>query len=72
MENGRYAMQTPEEYRGYAEECERLARSGPAEHRETLLKIARGHECAANAEKRNNDLDTAPRGFFSFRSSFVQ
>src|SRR4051812_46333604 len=44
----------PEEYRKYAEECERIARRGPPEHKETLLKIAKAwRECAASAEKKS-------------------
>ena len=34
-------MDSPTEYRRYAEECERLAREGPPEHREVLLAIAK-------------------------------
>jgi|SRR5712692_4774673 len=49
-------MQNPKDYRRYAEECERIARSASPEHQETLLKIARAwRECALNAEKRNSD-----------------
>ncbi len=49
-------MQTPEEYRKYAEECERIARNGPPEHRETLLKIANAwRQYAASAEKGKED-----------------
>jgi hypothetical protein len=56
-------MQTPEEYRKYAEECERIASSGPPEHRETLLKIARAwRECAASAERRNSDQPSSIDG----------
>ncbi len=49
-------MQTREEYRKYAEECERIARNGPPEHRETLLKIANAwRRYAASAEKGKED-----------------
>jgi hypothetical protein len=34
-------MHTPEEYRKYAEECERIARSVSPENRRILLNIAR-------------------------------
>jgi hypothetical protein len=33
-------MQTPEEYRKYAEECERLARMGPPDKADIMLAIA--------------------------------
>src|SRR6185295_7800543 len=37
-------------------ECERLARNGPPDHRETLIKIANAwRELAINAEKRNKN-----------------
>jgi hypothetical protein len=46
-------MRTAEEYRQYAEECERMAKKGSTEHRETLLKIAKAwRECAHEAEQR--------------------
>jgi hypothetical protein len=58
--HGRGAMQTPDEYRKYAEECERIARNGPQEHQETLLKIARAwRECAENAEKRSKEMPSS-------------
>ena len=48
-------MQKPEDYRKYAEECERMAKSGPVEHRETLLRIAKAwRDCALEAEKRQD------------------
>jgi len=34
-------MQDAKEYWRYAEECERIAREGPPEHKETLLGIAK-------------------------------
>jgi hypothetical protein len=44
-------MQGPKEYWWYAEECERLARDGPTEHKETLLGIAKAwRKCARLAE----------------------
>jgi hypothetical protein len=48
-----HAMQDAKEYWRYAEECERIAREGPPEHRETLLGIAkawRRHARLAEAE----------------------
>jgi hypothetical protein len=48
--------QTPAENRKYAEECERIARNGPLEHREILLKIANAwRQYAASAEKERED-----------------
>jgi hypothetical protein len=56
-------MQTPEEYRKYAEECERIARNGPPEHRETLLKIANAwRQYAASAEKGKEDQPSSLDG----------
>jgi hypothetical protein len=53
-------MQTPEEYRKYAEECERIARNGPLEHREILLKIANAwRQCAAKGKE---DQPSSPDG----------
>jgi hypothetical protein len=47
---------TPDEYRKYAQECERIARDGSPENRETLLKIARAwRERADDAEKKIKD-----------------
>ena len=46
-------MRTAAEYRRYAEDCERMASTGLAEHREALLKIAKAwRECALEAEQR--------------------
>jgi hypothetical protein len=46
-------MQKPSEYLKYAEDCERMAKSGPVENRETLLKIAEAwRQCAAEAMRR--------------------
>jgi hypothetical protein len=48
-----HAMQDAKKYWRYAEECERIAREGPPEHRETLLGIAkawRRHARLAEAE----------------------
>jgi hypothetical protein len=45
-------MQSPAEYRKYAEECERIAREGAAEHRPALLEIAKAwRACAEEAER---------------------
>jgi len=56
-------MQTPEEYRRYAEECERMARDGPPENRESLLKIASAwRECADNAENKIKDTSSSVDG----------
>jgi hypothetical protein len=56
-------MQTPEEYRKYAEECERIARNGPPEHQEILLKIANAwRQYAANAEKEKKDQPSSLDG----------
>jgi hypothetical protein len=56
-------MQTPEEYRRYAEECERMARDGPPENRESLLKIASAwRECADSAEKKIKDEPSSVDG----------
>jgi hypothetical protein len=47
-------MDSPEEYRTYAEECERMARNGPLENKEPLLAIAKAwRECALRAERKN-------------------
>jgi hypothetical protein len=49
-------MQTPEDYRKYAEECERIARSVSPENRRILLNIARAwRERADEAEKKIKD-----------------
>jgi hypothetical protein len=49
-------MHTPDEYRRYAQECERIARDGSPENQETLLKIASAwRECADTAEKKIKD-----------------
>ncbi len=40
-------MQSSQEYRHYAEECERIAREGPPEHKETLLAIAQAWRAGA-------------------------
>jgi hypothetical protein len=56
-------MQTAEEYLKYADECERLARNGPPDHRETLMKIANAwRELAINAEKRNKNTPASVDG----------
>jgi len=52
-------MQNAAEYRKYAEECERMAKTAPIEHRETLLKIAKAwRACALEAEKRQKAKST--------------
>jgi hypothetical protein len=55
-------MQKPAEYLKYAEDCERMAKSGPVEHRATLLKIAEAwRQCAAEAVRRKKPtLETHP------------
>ncbi len=54
--HGKGAMHTPDEYRRYAQECERIARDGSPENQETLLKIASAwRECADTAEKKIKD-----------------
>jgi hypothetical protein len=45
-------MQKPQTFRKYAEECRRLARSLPAEHRATLLMIADAWTACAEEEER--------------------
>jgi hypothetical protein len=46
-------MQSPEQYRKYAQECERIARDGSAENRAALLEIARAwRACADDVEQR--------------------
>jgi hypothetical protein len=45
-------MQSPTEYRRYAEECERIARDGAHQHRAILLDIAKAwRACAEEAER---------------------
>jgi hypothetical protein len=45
-------MRSPEEYRQYARECERIAREGPEENRKILLEIAVAwRQCAEDAER---------------------
>ena len=54
--HGPGTMQTAEDYRKYAEECERIARSVPPENRRILLNIARAwRERADEAEKKIKD-----------------
>ena len=46
-------MRSPEEYRKYAGECERIAREGPEENRRVLLEIAAAwRQCAEEAERK--------------------
>jgi hypothetical protein len=45
-------MRSPDEYRKYAKECERIAREGPEENRRVLLEIAAAwRQCAEEAER---------------------
>ena len=45
-------MQSPAEYRRYAEECKRLAQQALPEHRATLLEIAKAWiACAEEVER---------------------
>ncbi len=45
-------MRSPEDYRKYAKECERIARDGPEENRRALLEIAAAwRQCAEEAER---------------------
>jgi hypothetical protein len=55
-------MQTPAEYRKYAEECERIARESPPEHRAALRTIAKAWQvCAEEAERREKAKGALPR-----------
>jgi hypothetical protein len=46
-------MEEPNVYRGYAEECRRIARGLPPEQRDRLLAVAAAwDECAEEAEAR--------------------
>ena len=46
-------MRSPEEYRMYATECERIAREGPEENSRVLLEIAGARrQCAEEAERK--------------------
>ena len=45
-------MQSPAQYRRYAQECERIARDGAHQHRAILLDIAKAwRACAEEAER---------------------
>jgi hypothetical protein len=45
-------MLTPDEFRKYAEECERIAREAPEKNRKALLEIAEAwRQCAVEAER---------------------
>jgi hypothetical protein len=56
-------MHTPDDYRRYAQECERIARDGSPENREALLKIASAwRECADYADKKNKDAPSSVDG----------
>jgi hypothetical protein len=53
-------MTKPTTYRKNAEECRRLARTLPAEHKETLLRIADAWiACAEEEEHKRGDRDTS-------------
>ena len=52
-------MQDPKEYWKYAEECERIAREGPAEHQETLLGIAKAWRRFARLAEAENTAKPA-------------
>jgi hypothetical protein len=57
--NKSHVMQSPAQYRKYAEECERIARDGPAKTRDALLEIAKAwRDCADEMEQRQKRDDT--------------
>ena len=54
-------MQSPTEYRRYAEECERIARESTPEHRAVLLDIAKAwRTCAEEAERQASAKGQVP------------
>jgi hypothetical protein len=56
-------MQSPAQYRRYAEECERIARDGAHEHRAILLDIAKAwRACAEEAERQAGAKKPAGNG----------
>jgi hypothetical protein len=56
-------MQNPAEYKKYAEECERMAKEGPQEHRAALLKIAEAwRNCAFEIERSQKDAPISKTG----------
>jgi hypothetical protein len=56
-------MQTLEEYRRYAEECERIARTVSPKNRKILMNIARAwRERADDADKKNRDAPSSVDG----------
>jgi hypothetical protein len=58
-ENQSHVMQSPAQYRKYAEECERIARDGPAKNRDALLEIAKAwRDCADEMEQQQRRDDT--------------
>ena len=67
-------MRDPVKFRRYAEECRRLAKMMPLEHRGTLMKIAEAWiECAQEAERDVSKTnlgepseDSPSRSFFGF------
>jgi hypothetical protein len=57
-------MQTPEEYRKYAEECERLARMVPPDKADIMLGIANAwRQCAEEAQLRQRSPAIAESSF---------
>ena len=53
-------MQDPKEYWRYAEECERIARDGVPEHKETLLGIAKAWRKFARLADAENTAQPTP------------
>lgn len=53
------AMQDAAQYRIYAQECRKLARTLKAEHRDTLLRIADAWEKCANDIEGTETIDGA-------------
>ena len=50
-------MRSPDEYRKYAQECERIAREGPENNRKALLEIAQAwRQCADEAERQETSI----------------
>ena len=51
-------MQSPSRYRQYAQECERIARTGAPQHRAVLLEIAEAwRRCAEDEEQAQQPTD---------------
>ncbi len=54
-------MQSPTQYRHYAEECERIARESAPEHRAILFDIAKAwRTCAEEAERQASAKGQGP------------